>query len=290
MERDLPTWLSLGVPVATVVVCLGAPLLGYDAWYALIGRKEFSFIEIGTVAFLLPAFAIGLVVAVRFLRGGFCSRRASLAVGVLMLMGAVGALYFGGEEMSWGQTYFQWQTPDSWKAINEQGETNLHNLELLKYGPWVDLLDDLGSNVPRQMLLFFCIVGMVAPPLLAKRRLGNGFRRSWLNWLMPTWAVFPICALSVCSNFPEKIVKALHLTVDAQVRHAYWYMALVEPGGELKEYCYGMVILFYFLSLLVRTSSRPVEPGERKAVAVLSKRASVSAREPEMAGVGASDR
>lgn len=33
-----------------------------------------------------------------------------------------------GEEISWGQRIFGWGTPDSLKSLNDQGETNLHNL------------------------------------------------------------------------------------------------------------------------------------------------------------------
>lgn len=34
----------------------------------------------------------------------------------------------GMEEISWGQTYLGWETPDYLAAVNEQNETNLHNL------------------------------------------------------------------------------------------------------------------------------------------------------------------
>lgn len=32
------------------------------------------------------------------------------------------------EELSWGQRLFGWSTPATWASLNEQGETNLHNL------------------------------------------------------------------------------------------------------------------------------------------------------------------
>jgi len=34
----------------------------------------------------------------------------------------------GMEEISWGQTFFHFQTPESWAAVNHQHETTLHNL------------------------------------------------------------------------------------------------------------------------------------------------------------------
>lgn len=40
----------------------------------------------------------------------------------------VGLFVVGMEEISWGQTYLQWATPESWAAINSQQETTVHNL------------------------------------------------------------------------------------------------------------------------------------------------------------------
>ncbi len=43
------------------------------------------------------------------------------------LIGALGSLYIAGEEMSWGQHFFHWNTPEYWAEVNRQQETNLHN-------------------------------------------------------------------------------------------------------------------------------------------------------------------
>lgn len=39
--------------------------------------------------------------------------------------------FFGGEEISWGQRLFGFETPEAWRKLNVQGEVNLHNLEIL---------------------------------------------------------------------------------------------------------------------------------------------------------------
>ena len=46
---------------------------------------------------------------------------------------AAGLFVVAMEEISWGQWLFFFKTPGAWKAINRQGETNLHNLDALKY-------------------------------------------------------------------------------------------------------------------------------------------------------------
>jgi hypothetical protein len=36
------------------------------------------------------------------------------------------------EEISWGQSFFHFKTPQAWKEINFQGETTLHNLKFMQ--------------------------------------------------------------------------------------------------------------------------------------------------------------
>lgn len=54
-----------------------------------------------------------------------------LIVGVLFIIGA-------GEEISWGQRIFNWQTPEALAAINDQNETNLHNINKKFFDRLVD--------------------------------------------------------------------------------------------------------------------------------------------------------
>ena len=54
-------------------------------------------------------------------------RRKNIWLTVWMAAATLGSLYVAGEEISWGQWIFHWQTPEEWAAINGQNETNLHN-------------------------------------------------------------------------------------------------------------------------------------------------------------------
>lgn len=40
---------------------------------------------------------------------------------------ALFCFYVAGEEIIWGQHILNWSTPEHWQALNDQGETNLHN-------------------------------------------------------------------------------------------------------------------------------------------------------------------
>src|SRR3546814_4343016 len=75
-----------------------------------------------------------------------------------IVLALLGSVYMAGEEASWGQHYAGWLTPEGWQAINDQGETNLHNTS-----SWLD-------QKPRTLLEIGVIVGGIIVPLLALRR------------------------------------------------------------------------------------------------------------------------
>jgi hypothetical protein len=257
--RDLSVWTYLGGPVFSLLICWVAPLLGYELWYPIMGHHELSFVEIATVVFLLPASVLGFVLFVRFLRSRTLPRRQAITIAVLMLILALGALYFGGEEMSWGQSYFKWDTPESWKQINKQNETNFHNTQLDEYPPWIAWIDDMLNNAPRQGLLVISVLGVILPVATYRWRKTPEARKSIWYWLIPTLPLVPICLLAATSTLPEKLARFLREGYGERFWPAYdtyVRMAFIAPGGELKEYSYGMMILFYFLSLLIRTSPR----------------------------------
>lgn len=47
----------------------------------------------------------------------------------LFILFGLAMFFAAGEEITWGQRVLGWETPEHIQAINEQGETNLHNLE-----------------------------------------------------------------------------------------------------------------------------------------------------------------
>jgi hypothetical protein len=49
-------------------------------------------------------------------------------LGGLYLAFTAGCLFITGEEVSWGQRIFDWDTPESLERLNHQGETTVHNI------------------------------------------------------------------------------------------------------------------------------------------------------------------
>ncbi|MDY6913290.1 MAG: hypothetical protein SVT52_02375 [Planctomycetota bacterium] len=243
--RDLHPVIWLGMPLASLAIRFLAPLMSRKWWHICM-REEIGFVEIATVVFLLPAIVLGVLI---FLR----RRELPRFVGLLMLVGGLAALYFAGEEISWGQTYLHYSTPECLQEINRQREFNLHNIELAKYGPWIDLLDDLVNNVPRQLMLWGTIIGgIVLPPVLRRRFSNPQARQSAWYWLVPNYRLMPIALMAVLFRIPHSL---RHL-IGRPAPGSYSSMAIYEASGEFKEYCYALVILLYLLSIFLRMGPR----------------------------------
>ena len=85
-----------------------------------------------------------------------------------------------GEEISWGQRIFNWQTPDLWVNNNVQQETNIHNLGLFEKS---DIL-----NFTRLLTLFCMAYGFLFPILVRFFKQYRTFSQ-WLGLPIPSIAI-----------------------------------------------------------------------------------------------------
>jgi len=100
----------------------------------------------------------------------------------------------GMEEMSWGQMLFRWKTPEQVSLINVQGETNLHNIQLI-HGH---------ADLAYGAILLLMIIAS-----LSSRRLANLNRKSlFFDFLVKSAPskyllvyFLPACALVLCLYF-----------------------------------------------------------------------------------------
>lgn len=100
-------------------------------------------------------------------------RNHQVMLGCLSLLVAVGSLFVAGEEISWGQRVFGWNTPEGLAAMNVQRETTLHNISSVHplfiygmmlvglYGTLMPFLESARWSIKRQSLLSYLLV----PPL-----------------------------------------------------------------------------------------------------------------------------
>ena len=127
-------------------------------------------------------------------------------------------VFLGMEEISWGQHLFGWQTPEAFAVLNDQSETNLHNLN-------------------NKLLLPFCIFAALTISVVLA--LGNSTDRSHWRFVRfvdpPQFIGFiPWLLFSLLFNLPI----ASHL--------------LVRDGGEVLE-SLGSVMAVFFAIHIWRT-------------------------------------
>jgi hypothetical protein len=229
--RDVPRSFSIGLPVGSMLLFLAMAIINPAFYRYHIRKHETGWQEQATVVCLAPAVVMGVAIWRR--RRGLPARW----LGAWSLLLAAGALYYAGEECSWGQNYFGWSTPDSWSKINDQQETNLHNTS------------GLFDHLPRGLLTLAAAFCVVAPFVLRKVRTHWGSSNP-LSWIMPTTAVVPAAALSLLSGVPQKIYG--HYDKTPEVGHWFAEMFLAGRHSEMKECFLAMFILMYMYSLSTR--------------------------------------
>ena len=212
-------WFYIGVPVIVFVAPYVLAAFGYPV------ESETGFIERLTVAVLVLAVITLFMTLPRALRV-----QKRLFAWVVLL--ALGSIYFAGEELSWGQWVFGWQTSSDWASINDQQETNLHNLE-----GWGFLLDQL----PRLLLTLAAVVAVIVP---AYRRATSTASPpvTTLSGLLPTGVCVPAALLAV-------LIRPIDTIAEMAVNMGILPTFFAVGGGELKE-CMLAVFIFIYAAAL----------------------------------------
>ena len=143
-------FVYLLISVLLVVFFIYCFYLDYEL-FLWLGDTEGSPVEILTALFYAAA---GFILVGTSLAGIKRGRRARTR-NFIILLGLL-FLFVAGEELSWGQFLIGFSIPEKMKYINQQGEWNLHNIDLFRSRYiTVDNLADL----------FIFIVGVVLPLL-----------------------------------------------------------------------------------------------------------------------------
>jgi hypothetical protein len=229
----LPAWLYLWLPIATAVALLFAWHLA-PGFYSAYLAGEIGILE-GTHV-LIPL--ISAVYCLRIL--ALSEVRADALVLGWIVLALLGSIYMAGEEASWGQHYAGWLTPENWQALNDQGETNLHNTS-----SWLD-------QKPRTLLEIGVIVGGIVIPLLALWR--PAIREGRFALFLPPLVCLPVALIAEVGRMWERL-HALGL----------WDLVIFYRASEVQELYFSLFILFYLMVfrhrvLARRTAGLPARP------------------------------
>jgi len=220
----LPAWLYFWLPLASA--------LALSAIWHLDRRfyKNYFVGEIGILEathFVVPLISIAFCLAILALR----EARQDRLVFTWILLGLLGSVYMAGEEISWGQHFAGWLTPEAWQAINDQGETNLHNTSA-----WLD-------QKPRTLLELGIIVGGIIVPLLALRY--PSMREGRFALFLPPLSCLPVAI--VCEV--GKVWERLH---DLGL----WEFVIFSQASEVQELYISLFILLYLMVFRNRLLAR----------------------------------
>ncbi len=176
-------------------------------------------------------------------------------------LGAVAMLFVAGEEISWGQRLFEWETPDFMMSLNQQGESNLHNIETEWFG-------ELGNRVTA----FLCAVTAIAICLRQNRLFGIPLPSLPLLLGILSAQIYYLSLFD--SQFAFEYLLLLLLGVFGLISRRPWWLVMVAAPlilnqaiahiyavnnirsvhydpHEVYEYLRGLVCLFYAFELLL---------------------------------------
>ena len=191
-------WLPLGLAVALALLGSLAP-----AWYEAWMNGEQGVVEFGQWLALVAA----AIVAARLLARPECRSRPALLV--WLALAGLACFYVAGEEISWGQHLLRWNTPEYWRAVNDQQETNLHNTS-----SWFD-------QKPRALLELGVIAGGLVAPLL--RRLRPSLFRGLVDLLAPTAATLPVALLAELAGLSKRLEIPVFFR-PSEIQELYFYL------------------------------------------------------------------
>lgn len=223
MYKDLHKIIWLLLPIVVTLIPYIARIMGAHTDGYMYGEK--GFIENITVIFLLTA----IIACLLFL---FAKEKIQFSgIKAWMVLFLLSAIYFAGEEMSWGQHFFGWGTPDQWTEFNDQQETNLHNTAAIF------------DQIPRTLLSLAALIGGVLIPIFRKYKNHIPSKESFFDWLLPTYVCLPAALLSLLVSWHEKIYKLLEVNIPA---------VLDIRAGETKECLLALFMMVYALSIWYR--------------------------------------
>jgi len=227
----VPSLLWLWLPLAYVAATLALWMIDEQTfrWWMI---DEVTGVSENLTAIL---FLVSAVMAFRLAWSPAAGGLTLLRIVAVIL----GVMFFfvAGEEISWGQHLFGWQTPDWMAELNKQRETNLHNMA-----------ERALDQKPRAIASILIVLGGALVPLWISRRGMPAFLERWpaLAWLVPTGMMIPASLLVVL----PRVFDRLQVWFDTSLPPPFDIPTRYHQ--ELQETQIALVIFLYLLNLVLR--------------------------------------
>ena len=211
MKRPLTIWFP-----AFLFVCLLIADLPFPNFLPNLTGGEQGLVEMAQTIFLLIALFFATSCFLRL------SPDNAVWIKVWFAAGALGCLYVLLEEISYGQHFFNWDTPEYWKRLNDQGETNFHNTS-----SWLD-------QKPRLLLEIGIIVGGIIIPVFDRIRSISISVLHKFRPVLPDTSLFLTALLAILPRLYERIIDVAGIdngnlfvrTSEVQELYFYYFLLL----------------------------------------------------------------
>lgn len=209
-------WWWLGFPVLVAVFSVGSYLLAPGFYMRLVIPEGYGILEVSH--FIIPL--LGLLIAGGLLFLPFV--RVRPFTWTVALIGALACFYIAGEEMSWGQHFFHWNTPEYWAEVNRQNETNLHNTYAIF------------EKTPRLFLEIGVLVGGLLLPIAAA--FTPWVRANRFSLFLPAAALVPTAAGAMLFKLLDRLQQGGHIQTLLQ-----------RPSETIETYLYFFIFAYLLL-------------------------------------------
>jgi len=211
---------------------------GYQCKYLKLSYCKIDFfenilLENGFIENLQSTF---LFLAIIFLFISFKKFNHNKLIKIFLTIKVIALIYYLGEEISWGQHFFKWISPDFFLNYNNQDETNLHNIS--------NLLDQL----PRTLVMIWC--GLI-PIIFYYLKKKFTFRNESNLIMLPNKRLLYISIIFLIFFLPDFIVDKLslhpgHYIDGKDIEGAIFYDIISLNFLRLSE-IHELIFCFYFL-------------------------------------------
>ena len=182
---------------------------------------ENGFVEILQIILLIPS--IFLLIKAKYLFSEDKIINTFLIIKILAL------IYYLGEEISWGQHFFNWSSPIWFLEYNNQKETNIHNIS------------NLFDQLPRTLVITWCTLVPITVIII---KYFYKFNNKLLNLLCPDKKLFYLALLTLFFILPDLIVDKFDLHPNNNT--GYYYDMFTFNFLKLSE-LHELLFCYYFL-------------------------------------------